>query len=61
MLPLIPNLLLALTLIPMLGKRRGYLKHYMPDYSGIAVACGSFSLLWSILRSGLVLRALRSR
>jgi CubicO group peptidase (beta-lactamase class C family) len=59
LLPLIPNLLVALTLIPMLGKRRGYLKSYMPDYSWIAMVCGSFSLVWSFLRTGLVLGALR--
>ena len=58
LLPLIPNLLVALTLRPMLGKRRGYLKLYMPDYSWIAMVCGSFSLVWSILRAGLVLGAL---
>jgi hypothetical protein len=61
LLPLIPNLLAALTLRPMLSKRRGYLRLYMPDYSWIAMVCGSFSLLWSFLRTGLVLRALRNR
>ena len=59
LLPLIPNLLVALTLEPMLGKRRGYLMLYMPDYSWIAMVCGSFSLVWSFLRTGLVLGALR--
>ncbi|MCK4473524.1 MAG: beta-lactamase family protein [Anaerolineae bacterium] len=59
LLPLIPNLLAALTLRPMLGKRRGYLMLYMPDYSWIAMACGGFSLVWSIVRTGLVLGALR--
>jgi len=43
----------------MLGKRRSYLMFYMPDYSWIAMVCGSFSLVWSFLRTGLVLRALR--
>jgi len=61
LLPLIPNLLVALTLRPMLGKRRGYLRLFMPDYSWIAMVCGSFSLLWSALRTGLFLRTLRSR
>jgi CubicO group peptidase (beta-lactamase class C family) len=55
LLPLIPNLLVALTLVPMLGKRRGYLMYYMPDYSWIAMICGSFALVWSFLRTGLVL------
>jgi hypothetical protein len=59
LLPLIQNLLVALTLRPMLGKRRGYLMLYMPDYSWIAMACGGFSLVWSIVRTGLVLGALR--
>jgi CubicO group peptidase (beta-lactamase class C family) len=59
LLPLIPNLLVALTLIPMLGERHGYLMLYMPDYSWIARVCGSFALVWSFLRAGLVLRALQ--
>ena len=58
LLPLIPNLLLALTLKPMLGKRGGYLRLYMPDYSWIAMVCGSFALVWSFLRTGLIFRAL---
>jgi len=59
LLPPIPNLLVALTLIPMLGKTRGYLMLYMPDYSRIALVCGSFAGTWAFLRTGLVLRALR--
>jgi hypothetical protein len=42
----------------MLGKRRGYLRLYMPDYSWIAYVCGSLALVWSFLRTWLVLRAL---
>jgi len=59
LLPLIPNLLVVLTLIPMLGKTRGYLMLYMPDYSWIALVCGSFAGIWTFLRTGLVLRALK--
>lgn len=59
LLPLIPNLLAAFSLLSMLGKRRGYLKLYMPDYSWIAMICGSLALIWSFLRTGLVLGALR--
>jgi len=59
LLSLVPNLLVAVTLKSMLGKRRGYLMLYMPDYSWIAMVCGSFSVVWSLLRTGLVLRALR--
>jgi len=61
LLPLIPSLLVALTLKPMLSKRRGYLMLYMPDCSWIAMVCGSFALVWSFLRTGLVLGALRRR
>jgi hypothetical protein len=61
LLPLIPNLLLALTLIPMLGKRRGYLMLYKPDSSWIVLVCGSFALVWSFLRTGLVLGTLKRR
>jgi hypothetical protein len=61
LLPLIPNLLAALTLIPMLGKTRRYLMLYMPDYAWTARVCGSFSLVWSILRTGLILRTIRER
>jgi len=59
LLPLIPNLLIALTLLPMLGKTRGYLMLYMPDYAWTALTCGSFAGIWTFLRTGLVLGALR--
>jgi hypothetical protein len=59
LLPLILNLLVAATLKPMLGKRRDYLLLYMPDYSWLAMICGSFALVWGFLRTGLVLRASR--
>ena len=58
LLPLIPNLLVALTLRPMLGKRRGYLTLYMPDYSWIALVSGAFAGIWTFLRTGLILGAL---
>jgi len=60
LLPLIPNLLLALTLIPMLGKRRGYLMLYKPDSSWTVLVCGGFALLWSFLRTGLILQTLHN-
>lgn len=59
LLPLIPNLLIASSLRPLLGKRRGYLRLFMPDYALLAPVFGSFALLWSVLRSGLLLKALR--
>jgi hypothetical protein len=55
LLPLIPDLLLALNLIPMLGKRRGYLMLYKPDSSWIVLVCGSLALAWSSMRTRLVL------
>lgn len=58
LLPLLANLSLAGTLRPLLGKRRGYLRLYMPDFSLIATVCGSFALVWGFLRTGLVSRAL---
>lgn len=61
MLPLVPDLLVALMLIPVLGKRGGYLKLYTPDYVLISTVCGTFSLAWSFVRTGLVYRALRKR
>jgi CubicO group peptidase (beta-lactamase class C family) len=57
--PLIPNLLAALTLVPVLGKLRGWIRLFMPDFSYIAPICGSFALVWGFLRTGLILRALR--
>ena len=58
MFPLVTNLLLALTLVPMLGKMRGWMKLFMPDFSWIARICGGFALVWSFLRTGLILRSL---
>jgi hypothetical protein len=58
---LIPNLLTALTLVPMLSKMRGWLRLFMPDFSWIAMICGSFSLVWIFLSTGLISKALRDR
>ena len=51
----------ALTLLPVLGRRRGYLRLYMPGYWWIAGVCGTFSLVLSLLRAGLVLGNLELR
>jgi CubicO group peptidase (beta-lactamase class C family) len=59
LLPLIPHLLVVLTLIPLLGPMRGFWRLFMPDYTWIATICGSFAGVWAFLRTGLVLRALR--
>ena len=59
LLPLVPSLLFALTLLPMLGKRRGYLMLYKPDSSWLVLVCGTSALVWSFLRTGLILRAMK--
>lgn len=61
LLPLIPNLLAALTLVPVLGRMRGWISLFMPDFSWIARVCGGFAVIWAPLRTGLVLRAMRHR
>jgi len=60
LLPLIPNLLVALLLIPMLGAIRGFVWLFMPDVSWIALISGSFAALWIFVRTGLILWTLRS-
>ena len=59
LLPLILNLLLALTLIPLLGPMRGFWMLFTPDYAWTAIICGGFAGIWAVLRTGLTLRLLR--
>jgi hypothetical protein len=59
LLPLVPNLLVALTVVPMLSKMRGFLRLFMPDYAWIAWISGGFAWIWASLRTGLILRTLR--
>lgn len=59
LLSMIPNLLISLTLVPMLGKMRGFVKLFMPDFSWIARICGPFAGVWSLLRTALLINALR--
>jgi CubicO group peptidase (beta-lactamase class C family) len=59
LLPLIPNLLPALTLVPLLGKMRGWIRLFMPDYTWIAMICSSLAGVWTFLRPGLILQSLR--
>jgi CubicO group peptidase (beta-lactamase class C family) len=59
LLPLVPNLLLALTLVPMVGKMRGWILLFMPDFSWIARICGGFASVWVFVRTGLILQTLR--
>jgi hypothetical protein len=58
LLPLIPNLLVSLLLIPVLGKSRAFLKLFAPDFSWISLICGGFAGVWSLLRTGLTLHFL---
>jgi CubicO group peptidase (beta-lactamase class C family) len=61
LLPLIPNLLAVLTLVPVMSKMRGWVRLFMPDFSWIAWICGSFAGIWAILRTVLILKALGGR
>jgi len=57
LLPLIPHLLVSLSLIPALGSIRRFLMLFAPDFSWIARICGSFAGIWMVLRTGLILLA----
>jgi hypothetical protein len=60
LLPLAASLLPALMLWPVLGRRRGYLQLYMPDFALLAWVCGGLALLWSVVRTWLVLWVLKA-
>lgn len=60
LLPLIPNL--ALAALPLLLRVKGlfgFTKFFMPDVAWIALTGGGFAGIWSILRTGLILRGFR--
>jgi CubicO group peptidase (beta-lactamase class C family) len=59
LLPLIPNLLVALTLLLVCGPLGGFIFLYAPDFSWIALICGTFAVIWIFLRTGLILRTLQ--
>jgi CubicO group peptidase (beta-lactamase class C family) len=61
LLPLVSNLLAALTLLPMLSDLRGFSTVFMPDYAWMARISGSFAIGWSFLRPHLFLRAMSKR
>jgi len=61
LLPVVPNLLAALTLLPMLSYLRGFITVFMPDYSWIARISGGFAIGWGFLRTHLFLRAMSER
>jgi CubicO group peptidase (beta-lactamase class C family) len=58
LLPLIPNLSLAA--LPLLLRAKGlfgFTKFFMPDVAWLALISGGFAGIWSILRTGLILKA----
>ena len=60
LLPLVPDLLVSLPLVGLLWTDTlDVMLVYMPDVSWIALVCGSFALVWMVVRTGLVLRTLR--
>jgi CubicO group peptidase (beta-lactamase class C family) len=60
LLPLIPNLSLAVFLVYLRSSRMiRFLDLYMPDVAWIARISGSFAGLWALLRTGLILGVLR--
>jgi CubicO group peptidase (beta-lactamase class C family) len=60
LLPWLFDLAIAANLVPVLGRRRGYLRLFLPDYCWTARVCGSAALAWGVVRSGLILRALHA-
>ena len=58
--PLVTNLLPAITMVPMLGKLRGFMELFAPDFSWIAWISGSFAGAWALLRTVLILRTFRN-
>jgi hypothetical protein len=56
LLPFTFNLLTALTLVPLLSKMRGFIKLFMPDFTWIALICGSCAGVWSFIHTILFLQ-----
>ena len=62
LLPLIPNLsLVALPLFLRVKGMFGFTKFFMPDVAWVALIVGGFAGIWSILRTGLILKASKKR
>ncbi|NMB89346.1 MAG: beta-lactamase family protein [Chloroflexi bacterium] len=59
LLPLLPDLLLASSLAPVLGRLGGFLQLFMPDFVCFARVSGGFAAVWMFLRTGLALKARR--
>jgi CubicO group peptidase (beta-lactamase class C family) len=52
--PLFLNLLTSFTLVPLLGRMRGFYKLFMPDFTWIALVCGSIAGVWTFLHTILI-------
>jgi CubicO group peptidase (beta-lactamase class C family) len=62
LLPLIPNLsLMVLATRLLTSKMFGFFRLFLPDLSWLVLLCGGFAGVWACVRSGLVLKALRTR
>jgi hypothetical protein len=60
LLPLVPNLsLAAIPLFLQVSKLLRSMLLYLPDFSWVALFCGTISGIWAFLRTGLILRTLR--
>lgn len=60
LLPLLPNLsFAALAGYLLVSSLRGFLLLFLPDFSWLVLIGGGFAGVWSLLRSGLILRTLR--
>jgi hypothetical protein len=59
LLPLVPNLSLAA--LPVYLRSSGLLRYmdlYMPDFAWLARISGGIAAIWTVVRTGLVLRAM---
>jgi CubicO group peptidase (beta-lactamase class C family) len=54
--PLIVNLLITFTLLPLSGSMRGFIKLFMPDFTWIALVCGTIGGVWTFLHTMLILQ-----
>ena len=56
LLPFIVNFLTTFSLFPLLSQMRGFIKLFMPDFTWIALVCGSFGGIWTFLHAILFLQ-----
>jgi hypothetical protein len=56
LLPLLPNLLVVSSLIPLHSKMRGWISLFMPDFALLARVCGGFAAIWAFIRTSMMLK-----